>query len=222
MVCFYLAGAFASLCNAQTTSGTLIGQVFGQNNTPLGGAKVTVVNENNGNVRATRTGTDGSYTVSFLTPGSYTITASLDKYADGSIKGFIIPLNATTPLRPPRITLTPITRATPPSTTPPTSPPAPTKTPPTTTTTPPTTTTTPPTTPAPVPQSELSPMVNTTDPTRRANFDHTQVVTLPLGGISEIRTFDDLALLAPGVSPPPFTPGVRGPGVGFGIGTAGE
>src|SRR5262245_17910940 len=166
----YLAGVFVSPCCAQTTSGTLIGQVFGQNSTPLGGAKVTVINENNGNTRATRTIGDGSYTVSFLTPGSYTITASLDKYTDSSIRGFIIPLNATTPLRPPRITLTPITGATPPSTTPPTSPPAPTKTPPTTTTTPPTTTTTPPTTPAPVPQSELSPMVNTTDPTRRANL----------------------------------------------------
>jgi hypothetical protein len=65
-------------------------------------------------------------------------------------------------------------------------------------------------------------MINITDPTRRANFDHTQIVTLPLGGISEIRTFDELALLAPGVAPPPYTPGVRGPGVGFGIGTAGE
>src|SRR5262249_29113846 len=90
---------------AQTTSGTLIGQVFGDNNTPLGGSKVTVVNENNGNTRATRTIADGSYTVSFLTPGSYTTTASLDQYTEGSIKGFIIPLNATTPLKPPRITL---------------------------------------------------------------------------------------------------------------------
>jgi hypothetical protein len=37
-----------------------------------------------------------------------------------------------------------------------------------------------------------------------------------------MRSFDELALLAPGVAPPPYTPGVRGPGVGFGIGTAGQ
>jgi len=37
-----------------------------------------------------------------------------------------------------------------------------------------------------------------------------------------MRSFDELALLVPGVAPPPFTPGVRGPGVGFGVGTAGQ
>ena len=37
-----------------------------------------------------------------------------------------------------------------------------------------------------------------------------------------MRSVDEFALLAPGVAPPPYTPGVRGPGVGFGIGTAGQ
>ena len=215
IISILLAAGVPVSAAAQTTSGTLIGQVFGDNNAPLGGAKITVVNENNGNTRATRTIGDGSYTVSFLTPGSYTITASLDQYTEGSIKGFIIPLNATTPLKPPRITLshagataptTPNTGPTNPST-------GPTATGPATGPRPST---------GPAAQAELSPMINITDPTRRANFDHTQIVTLPLGGISEIRTFDELALLAPGVAPPPYTPGVRGPGVGFGIGTAGE
>ena len=213
---FLLAvGGPAPGAGAQTTSGTLIGQVFGDNNAPLGGAKVTVVNENNGNTRATRTIADGSYTVSFLTPGSYTITASLDQYTEGSIKGFIIPLNATTPLNPPRITLSHAgaTAPTTPNTGPTTPSTGPTATGPATGPRPST---------GPAAQAELSPMINITDPTRRANFDHTQIVTLPLGGISEIRTFDELALLAPGVAPPPYTPGVRGPGVGFGIGTAGE
>jgi hypothetical protein len=216
IICVFLAGAFAmsnveaaspllltrprpsaaALMLAQTTSGTLIGQIFAQNGSPLAAVKVTVVNENNGNTRATRTNQDGTYTVSFLTPGSYTITGSLDGYVDGTINGFIVPLNATTPLKPPRITLNPVG---------------------TTAVTPPATTGT-----STAAQAELSPMINTTDPTRRANFDSTQVVTLPLGGSSETRTFDDLALLAPGVAPPPYTPGVRGPGVGFGIGTAGE
>src|SRR5262249_11202692 len=42
------------------------------------------------------------------------------------------------------------------------------------------------------------------------------------GGDSAMRSFDEYAFLTPGVAPPPYTPGVRGPGVGFGIGTAGE
>ena len=37
-----------------------------------------------------------------------------------------------------------------------------------------------------------------------------------------MRSVDEFALLVPGVAPPPYTPGVRGPGVGFGIGTAGQ
>ena len=62
-------------------------------------------------------------------------------------------------------------------------------------------------------------MVNKLDPTRRANFDADQVQVLPLGGI---RSFDDLALLAPGVVPPPQTFGTAGPGIGPGVGTSGQ
>jgi hypothetical protein len=62
-------------------------------------------------------------------------------------------------------------------------------------------------------------LVNKLDPTRRANFDADQVQVLPLAGI---RTFDDLALLAPGVLPPPQTFGTAGPGIGPGVGTSGQ
>jgi hypothetical protein len=65
-------------------------------------------------------------------------------------------------------------------------------------------------------------LVNTNDPTRRGNFTREQVETLPLGGTTDTRTFDELALLVPGVAPAPYVPGVRGPGVGYGIGTAGQ
>ncbi|MGH9851358.1 MAG: hypothetical protein ACREBD_16090, partial [Blastocatellia bacterium] len=48
------------------------------------------------------------------------------------------------------------------------------------------------------------------------------IQALPLGGGAEMRTYDELAFLAPGVAPPPYTHGPRGPGVGFGVNTAGE
>jgi hypothetical protein len=46
---------------------------------------------------------------------------------------------------------------------------------------------------------------------------------LPLGSSTFTRTFDELALLLPGVAPPPQTLGsVAGPGVGAGVGSAGQ
>jgi hypothetical protein len=65
-------------------------------------------------------------------------------------------------------------------------------------------------------------LVNTTDAARSSNFTERQLNSLPVGGATAMRSFDEFALLAPGVAPPPYTPGVRGPGVGFGIGTAGQ
>ena len=65
-------------------------------------------------------------------------------------------------------------------------------------------------------------LVNTADATRRANFSANQIGALPLGGANYMRSFDELALLVAGVAPPPYTFGVRGPGVGIGIGTAGQ
>ena len=55
--------------SAQSTSGTLIGQVFDSSSKPIADAKVTIVNENNGNARATRTNASGTYSVPFLVPG---------------------------------------------------------------------------------------------------------------------------------------------------------
>lgn len=192
----FLLATAASPVLAQTTSGTLRGQVLDQNGNGLGGAKVVIVNEENQNTRATVTNQSGMYEVFFLPPGFYTITSSLANYTEGKTSHFQIPLNCITPLRPPDITLRPTNQV---------SGQTPTSPQPTTTT-----------------STEAVPGVNTTDATRRGNFISTQIQSLPLGGLTDMRTFDELATLLPGVSPPPYTPGVRGPGVGFGIGTAGE
>jgi len=61
------------------------------------------------------------------------------------------------------------------------------------------------------------------NPRRDAEFNSNQVATLPLGGTTLTRTFDELALLAPGVSPPPQAIGNSvGPGIGGGVGTSGQ
>jgi len=77
--------------------------------------------------------------------------------------------------------------------------------------------------PAPVlEESKFGVLIHVFDAARSTNFSQHQIESLPLGGSNYMRTFDDLALLVAGVAPPPFTPGVHGPGVGFGIGTAGQ
>ncbi len=64
---------------------------------------------------------------------------------------------------------------------------------------------------------------NATDARQGGAFTEEEVTTLPLGGRTVVRTFDELALLLPGVAPPPQTLGsVAGPGVGAGVGTAGQ
>ncbi|MDQ6651884.1 MAG: hypothetical protein M3Y84_03980, partial [Acidobacteriota bacterium] len=61
------------------------------------------------------------------------------------------------------------------------------------------------------------------DGRRSGSFVEEEVSTLPLGPTTFTRTFDELALLLPGVAPPPQTLGsVAGPGVGSGVGSAGQ
>ncbi|MGH9849096.1 MAG: carboxypeptidase regulatory-like domain-containing protein, partial [Blastocatellia bacterium] len=65
--------------------------------------------------------------------------------------------------------------------------------------------------------------INTLDASRSGSFSEVEVSLLPLGATSLTGTFDDLALLLPGVAPPPQTQGsVAGPGQGAGVGSAGQ
>jgi hypothetical protein len=82
-------------------------------------------------------------------------------------------------------------------------------------------------TPVPAPQSELDTDVraraNASDARQGGAFTEEEVSTLPLGSSTFTRTFDELALLLPGVAPPPQTLGsVAGPGIGAGVGSAGQ
>lgn len=67
-------------------------------------------------------------------------------------------------------------------------------------------------------QQAKSAVVNIADPMRKMVFDAQNLQTLPVPGI---RTFDRLALLAPGVYEVPASSGT-GPGVGPGVGTGGQ
>lgn len=185
--------------SGDTVTGTLTGRVVDQSGTPVVRAIVRLTNLETGNQRATLTNAEGRYLLTLLPLGRYSIEASRI--------GFIVITPAREPIKLqlnrtfetlPDIVMGPPPPAVPVA--PPTAPPA--------------------LPAAPVTSEESAGRLTTLiDATRRANFDQRLIEALPL---ANIRTFDDLALLAAGVVSPPEVKGVAGPGLGSGIGTPGQ
>jgi hypothetical protein len=73
--------------------------------------------------------------------------------------------------------------------------------------------------PPAVAPAEARLQANTSDAALRGSAVADLIVALPLPGL---RSFDALALLVPGVAPAPQTRGTAGPGIGPGVGTAGQ
>src|SRR6266849_1812914 len=69
-----VAGGLAAGARAQTFSGTILGTVTDQSGASVGGAKVTVRNVDTGLERESVTTDDGSYRVSELSIGNYSVT----------------------------------------------------------------------------------------------------------------------------------------------------
>lgn len=178
-----------------TITGTLVGRVRLIPDAPFPGVRVRATNLETGNTRATITDLNGEYRIPLLSPGRYSVIAFKE--------GYVITRPTTLPIKlqlnriietVPDIILAPIAVAV-------------------------TTPTAPATAPQPAGGESLGRLVNALDPARRYNFDARQLSSLPLAGS---RTFDELALLAPGVAPAPEVRGVAGPGIGAGIGSPGQ
>jgi len=85
------------------------------------------------------------------------------------------------------------------------------------------TVTTPPVNPLSAEDTDTRANITTTDGRRLGSYVEKEVSTLPIGGPTFTRSFDELALLLPGVVPAPQTMGsVAGPGVGSGVGSSGQ
>ncbi len=184
-----------------TITGTLKGRIIDPGGLGLADVRIRAISEETGNQRSTKTDAQGFYQIALLPLGLYKIEASKE--------GFVLITRTKEPvkiqLNKTLVTVPDIVLGPAPPTPPPTvavKTPAPTPT------------------PTPQPQAEeTGQLTNQTDATRRANADEKMVSLLPLSGL---RSFDDLALLAAGVAPPPQVKGVAGPGIGAGIGTAGQ
>src|SRR4051812_22184656 len=71
---------------AQTAGGRIIGSVTDASGAPLSGAVVTVTNEKTGQDRSAKSNGSGEFFLNQLDPSTYTIKASLDKFADTTLK----------------------------------------------------------------------------------------------------------------------------------------
>jgi len=200
-----LGASFTPPTLAQTlTTGAVQGYVFEAGTmAPIAGAQVTVTNQETGLLRSTVAGADGFYFIGILPVGIYIVAGSHPGYEQDpsyATNNFPVRLAKTNVVQPPPIVLRKIGAAQMAAVAM-TAPPA--------------------TSPGqPANDSEIERLVNTVNGTRGGNFDRRQLTSLPLSGI---RTFDALALLLPGVAPPPQPVGnTVGPGIGPGVGTSGQ
>ena len=204
-ICFPLA----LLAHAQdTVTGAFEGTVTNsQTGAPIAGASAQIINQQTGQVYDRTSDTLGRFYQGLLNPGVYTIRVSAPGFQTAEVIQRLF-ISKTGEVVPVPVSLDPEQ----PSAVTPANPTAPA------------------TTPTPNPASRLTEKdtdirarINTSDAQRGGAFTEEEVTTLPLGATTIVRTFDELALLLPGVAPPPQTIGNgSGPGVGAGVGSAGQ
>ncbi|HYO64328.1 MAG TPA: carboxypeptidase-like regulatory domain-containing protein [Pyrinomonadaceae bacterium] len=243
-----LPAAKAKAKGQDPVTGAFSGQVTDVNTgRPITRARVEITNVDTGAKYVRVTNASGNFYQGALSPGSYRVVVEAPGYfrAELTQRLFATQVNTVVPVpvvltpQPVSLPVTPVTPAATPADTTRTTPPPPTTTPPptaTTSTTPSPTATAPPagTTATATTTTTTGGAdddgedvnveeVNRTDGRRSGAFTDREVSTLPLGATTLVRTFDELALLLPGVTLPPYTFGnVAGPGVGAGVGSAGQ
>lgn len=207
---------FAHRTPAQdTVTGAFEGRVLNsKGNAPIAGASVQFINQLTGVPIAKRSDADGRFYQGLLPPGTYTIRVSAPNFRPKEIELRLLATRSNTVVPVPVVLDPESTAATP--TPSPTGTPVPTGTP-----------TTQPVAQAPSKgggeDTSIISELNSTDARRGGAFTDKEVKTLPLGGVTLVRSFDELALLFPGVAAPPQPIGSgTGPGVGAGVGTSGQ
>ncbi|MEO8648391.1 MAG: TonB-dependent receptor, partial [Acidobacteriota bacterium] len=187
--------AQASAVSAQDTlTGAFQGTVFNNvSGVYLGGATVDITSETTGVIYRLTSDSNGRFYQGLLSPGWYQINVSITGYK-GRLLRREIKVSVTGEIVPVPVPLEPEA---------------------------PGVVTPPPT--AAEPAADIRTQINTSDARRDASYKTEELAALPLGGVTITRSFDELGLLAPGAAPPPQTIGdVAGPGVGPGVGSAGQ
>ena len=183
-----------TFANAQdTVTGAFEGMVSdSRTGAPIKGAAIAIVNDQTGISFSLRTDYKGRFFQGLLLPGIYTISVSMPGYQTRAIRQRLR-ITYTGEVVPVPVALDAATAT--------------------------------PATPGPgsVDDTETRAMIITMDARRSGSSTEEEITALPLGGPTNSRSFDQLALLLPGVARPPQTLGsVAGPGVGAGVGSAGQ
>lgn len=210
----------ASVFSQSNVTGGFEGRVTdGEGGPGLGSISVQFINLANGYQSAKRTNADGFFQQDFLSPGVYLIKVEVGGYETYEKKQelFATRVNRFVPVPIPLKKIGAMTTSVnpQPDNPNPTSSPTPAKTPGVTTAT----------TAATQDENVASDedLGANNNPRRDGAFNSKEVSTLPLGGTTLTRTFDELAFLVPGVYLPPQAIGNSvGPGVGGGVGTSGQ
>ena len=182
-----LFGASLYVRAQDTVTGAFEGNVTdSQTGNPLKDADVEIVNQQTNVTITLKTDYRGRFFQGLLLPGTYVVRVSMSGYLTKAALQ-LLKITYTGEVVPVPVALDPA---------------------PTGTTTPP------PATVAPIPAetNEIRASIITTDGRRLGSYSATEVINLPVGALTTTRTFDELALLLPGVAPPPQTlGGVAGP-----------
>jgi hypothetical protein len=183
-----------------------------QTGAPIAGAVVQFINTVTEVPVAKRSDAQGRFYQGLLQPGVYRIRVSAPGYQTKTVEQRLLATRGNTVVPVP-VVLDPVA-PTPQPTQPqptqaqPTQPaPAPPVTPPQ----------------EPITTSDETAALNATDGRRSGAYTDVEISGLPLGSATLTRTFDSFALLIPGLALPPQTLGrVAGPGIGSGVGSAGQ
>ena len=174
--------------------GTVTSSATGE---PVAGATALIINQQTGQTYTKTSDQRGRFYQGLLQPGVYTIRVSAQGFATAEVvqRLFITKAGEVVPVP---VSLDPVPAAAAGAT--PTPQPALTEE-----------------------DTDVRARINATDGRQSGSFTEREVSNLPLGGTTLFRTFDELTLLLPGVAPPPQTLGtVAGPGIGAGVGSAGQ
>jgi hypothetical protein len=165
-----------------------------QTGVPIVGAEARITNQKSGIVYVQRTDARGVFYQGHLAPGIYRIVVSMNGYETRAAEQRL-DIGFPGEVVPVPVTLEP-TSVLGPRIVPP---------------------------PLTVADTDLPSKLNRSGAARSQSFSEADVSKLPLGSLTLIRSFDQLAQLAAGVAPPPQTLGsVAGPGQGAGVGSAGQ
>jgi hypothetical protein len=192
------------VCAQDTVTGAFEGTVTNsETGEPVAGAEVEIFNEETRLFIVKRTGAQGRFFQGLLAPGIYRIRVQATGFQTREVQQRLF-IARTGEVVPVPVSLEPMAKAAA----------APGKT----------------SHPGPPPPVKLTAQdtgvraaTNARDASNSGSFPDGAVDKLPLGGATVTRSFDELALLLPGVAPPPPTLGNgAGPGQGAGVGSAGQ